>query len=195
MEIKYTSMNDVYANYVFNYQDNIKGIQQINDFAEKDIQESKKVRDSIMHHIQNLTKEEAYIYISSQSLPTSAENILFYKAVESFKRGPENLLIEYELDEDNFRIKDIHIPKIKSTNFPLIVNIKEQNSGKSILKIDKVDFTMQEMRLLKEEIDKLGYHKNLENYVYEIININDSLLMTFLFEQKGKYFKLDFDNK
>ncbi|WP_144283270.1 hypothetical protein [Chryseobacterium echinoideorum] len=190
-------MNDIYANYVFNYKDNVEGIQQINDFAEKDIQESKKVRDSIMHHIQTLTKEEADIYISSQSLPISAGNILFYKTVGSFEGEPEqeDLLIEYVLDEDNFRIKDISIPKIKSTNFPLIVNIKEQNSGKSILKIDKIDFTMQEMRLLKEEIDKLGYHKNLENYVYEIINNNDSLLMTFLFEQKGKYFKLYFDNK
>ena len=198
MEIRYTSQNDVYANYVFNYQDDLKGIKQINDFAEKDIEASKKVKDSITRHIQTLSNEEAEKYLTGQSLPTSAKNITFYRTLGSFEGEPgqENLIIEYELDENNSKIKDLNIPEESSIgSSSIILKTEKQNPEKSIIKLNGSGLLMQEMRLLKGEIDKVGYHKESENFTYEIIDERGRTLLFFLFEQKGKYFKIDFNTK
>ncbi|MGK6342030.1 hypothetical protein ACMGDK_07320 [Chryseobacterium sp. DT-3] len=195
MEIKYTSINDVYGNYVFSFQDNINGIQKINDFAEEDIQDSKKVTDSINSHIAGLTKEEAQKYIAGQSLPTSAGNITFYNAPGDFDGEPkaDDILIEYDLDEDNFKIKNLNIPNTKATDLNSLTVIN-QTQESCIIKIPGSDITLQGLNSILKKINETGFHRNSEQYVYIIKGEKDQL-MSFLYEQKGKYFSLSFNKR
>ena len=112
MEIRYTSINDVYGTYIFNFEDNISGIKKINDFAVENIKSSKNVSDSINTVISKMSKEEAQDYISNQSLPTMATNLIFYKALDDLEGQPDqkDVLIGYVLDEITFGINNINIP-------------------------------------------------------------------------------------
>ncbi|MGE8552415.1 MAG: hypothetical protein ACN6OB_00585 [Chryseobacterium jejuense] len=193
MEIKYTSINDVYGNYVFNFKDSTDGIKRINDFAEKDILTSKKVADSINTKIAGLTKEEAAKYLSGQSLPTSASNIIFYNAPGEFSGEPktDDILVEYELDEDNFKIKDLNIPNPKSKEEISAVAVsKTSQSGSITIKGNTV--TLGTLKAIIRAIDEAGYHRNSDQYVYTVNGEKNQPLFSFIYEQKGKYFRLSF---
>lgn len=193
MEIQYTSINDVYGNYVFNFKDSTEGIKRINDFAEKDIQASKKVTDSINARIAGLTKEEARKYLSGQSLPTSAGNIVFYNAPAEYSGEPktDDILIEYELDEDNFKIKDLKIPNPKSTH-KTPVTVASQTPESGMITIKEKTITLQGLSSIIQKINEAGYQKNSDQYVYTVKGDKNQVILSFLYEQKGKYFRLRF---
>lgn len=193
MEIKYTSINDVYGNYVFNFKDSTEGIKRINDFAEKDILTSKKVADSINTKIAGLSKEEAEKYLSVQSLPTSASNIIFYNAPGEFSGEPktDDILVEYELDEDNFKIKGLNISNPKSgEEISATAVSKTPQSG--IVSIKGNTVTLGALKAIIHTVDKAGYHRNSDQYVYTVNGEKNQPLLSVIYEQKGKYFRLGF---
>lgn len=193
MEIQYTSINDVYGNYVFNFKDNTDGIKKINDFAEKDILISKKATDSINTKIAGLTKEEAVKYLSGQSLPISAGNIIFYNVLGEFNGEPkrDDVLIEYELDEDNFKIKGLNIPNLKSRE-KVSVTAVSKTSRSCIITIKGSEITLQALRSVIHTINEVGYHLNSDQYVYTVNGGDNQPLLSFIYEQKGKYFRMNF---
>ncbi|KQS89915.1 hypothetical protein ASG21_13125 [Chryseobacterium sp. Leaf394] len=193
MEIRYTSINDVYGNYVFNFNDSTAGLKMINDFAEKDIEDSKKVTDSLNNRIAKLDKDGASQMMSGQSLPTSASDITFYSIPGDFSGEPKNddILIEYELDENNFKIQKLNIPKAKKkTQIPLTVENHALNKG--IVKVSAKSIDLNTLYNIIDEINKAEFHHNSEQYVYLIQGEGEKLLMSIHYEQSGKYLKFSF---
>ncbi|WP_347220120.1 hypothetical protein [Chryseobacterium sp.] len=193
MEIRYTSINDIYGNYVFNFKNSIDGIKSINDYAGKYIRASKKVTDSIKTRIASLTKEEATAYLSGQSLPVSAGNIVFYNAPGEFSGEPEanDMLIEYILDEDHFKIKGLNIPSVESKDGISVMAVGKTSKA-CTLKIKENAITLQGLRAVINKINELGDHRNSEQYVYTVNGEQNKPLLSFIYEQKGKYFRLNF---
>ncbi|MBV8326116.1 hypothetical protein [Chryseobacterium sp.] len=196
MDIKYTSINDVYGNYVFNFKDSTDGIKKINDFAEKDIQDSKKVSDSINSHIASLQKEVAEKYLKGQSLPTSATNVIFYKAPGDISGEPKtnDILIEYELDEDNFKIKKLNIPNTK-TKGEISATTARKTPQSGMITISGSTITLQALKSVIRQINEAGYQLHSDQYTYSINGDKGQQLMAVLYEQKGKYLRLSFNKK
>jgi len=194
MEIRYTSINDVYGNYVFNFNDSTAGLKMINDFAEKDIKDSKKVADSVNNKMAELSKEETSQIMKEQSLPTSASNIIFYKNPGDFSGEPkaDDILIEYELDENNFKIKGLNIPETHKNTpvFSIIIDNKDSNNG--IVKVLAKNINLHSLDNIIDEINKAGFHRNSEHYVYLVQGEGEKQLMAISYEQSGKYLKLSF---
>ena len=193
MEIRYTSMNDVYGNYIFNIEDNIFGIKKINDFAVENIKSSKSVSDSVNTLISKMSKEEAQDYISNQSLPTMATNVVFYKALDDLDGQPDqkDVLIEYVLDENKFGIKNINIPNnVLGKKIVFKENDKSAESLSLVINLEKI--SLSDLKLILKKIEQLGFQKRSENFQYHIKNDNGILLFNIEYEKMGKYISLKF---
>ncbi|MBO6183160.1 MAG: hypothetical protein J6O88_00515 [Chryseobacterium sp.] len=192
MEIRYTSINDVYGNYVFNFNDSTSGLKMINDFVEKDIQESKKVADSVNNQMARLSTEEASKLMKGQSLPTSAGNITFYNAPSDFSGEPkaEDILIEYELDENNFKIKNLNVPAKK--NAQVTVSAKNKTADTGIVKVSAKNININILNTVISEINKVRFHRHSDRYKYIVQGEEENQLMSIQYDQNGKYLKLSF---
>lgn len=196
MEIRYTSMNDVYGNYIFNFEDNISGIKKINDFAVENIKSSKSVSDSINTLVSKMSKEEAQNYISNQSLPTMATNVIFYKALDDLDGQPDqkDVLIEYVLDENTFGIKNLNIP---NNELEKDIIFKEKiNSEESLsLVINLNNISSSDLKLILEKVDQIRLQKKVENFQYKVEDEKGTLLFSIEFQKMGEYISLKFPAK
>lgn len=193
MEIRYTSINDVYGTYIFNFEDNISGIKKINDFAVENIKSSKNVSDSINTVISKMSKEEAQDYVLNQSLPTMATNVIFYKALDDLEGQPDqkDVLIEYVLDENTFGIKNINIPNNELERD--IVFKERNNSNESLSLVSKLNkISLSDLKLILKKVEQLGFQKRSENFQYQIKNDSGKLLFNIEYEKMGKYISLKF---
>ena len=196
MEIRYTSINDVYGTYIFNFEDNISGIKKINDFAVENIKSSKNVSDSINTVISKMSKEEAQDYISNQSLLTMATNLIFYKALDDLEGQPDqkDVLIEYVLDEITFGINNINIPNNElGKKIVFKENDKSAESLSLVSKLNKI--SLSDLKLILKKVEQLGFQKRSENFQYQIKNDSGKLLFNIEYEKMGKYISLKFPAK
>lgn len=193
MEIKYISMNDLYGNYIFNFEDNISGIKKINDFAVENIKSSKKVSDSLNTLIFKMSKEEAQDYISNQSLPTMATNVIFYKALDDLDGQPDQkgVLIEYVLDENTFGIKSINIPNYETAK-AIIFKEKDKTEKSLSLFIDSNKISLSDLKLIIRKVQHLNFQRKIENFQYKIFDEKADLLLTIEFQKMGQYIGLQF---
>lgn len=193
MEIKYTSMNDVYGNYIFNFEDNIAGIKKLNDFATEKIMSSKKVSDSVNTHIYKMSKEEAQDYVSNQSLPTMATSVIFYKALDDFDGQPDqkDVLIEYILDENTFQIKNINIPN-NDIRKDIIFKEKNKNNKSLSVIINLNNISLSDLKMIVKKVGEIGLQKKVENFQYKIEGEKRTLLFTIEFRKMGEYVNLKF---
>ncbi|MFC6269830.1 hypothetical protein [Frigoriflavimonas asaccharolytica] len=196
MKIRYTSINDVYGNYIFNFEDNITGIKNINDFAVENIKSSKKVSDSVNTLFSKMSKEEAQDYASNQSLPTMATNVIFYKALDDLDGQPDqkDILIEYILDENTFGIKNINISNNeheKDIVFKERIKSKESLS----LEINLKNISSSDLKIILEKVDQIALQKKVENFQYKIEDEKENLLFCIEFQKMGEYISLKFPSK
>lgn len=196
MEIRYTSINDVYGNYIFNIEDNIFGIKKINDFAVENIKSSKSGSDSVNTLISKMSKEEAQDYISNQSLPTMATNVIFYKALDDLDGQPDkkDVLIEYVLDENTFGIKSINIPN-SHLERDIIFKEKDKSEESLSLVINVEKISLSDLKLILKKVEQLGFQKRTENFQYQIKDDKGTLFLTIEFQKMGKYISLKFPAK
>lgn len=188
MEIRYTSMNDVYGNYIFNFEDNADGIKKINDFAVETIKSSKKISDSVNTEMSNMTKEGAQDFVTNQSLPTMASNIIFYKALGDFDGQPQqkDILMEYVLDENTFQVKSIIIPNIEIKK---VITFEEKNKSEKsltlVISLNKI--SLSDLKLIMEKVKQIGLEKKTDNFQYHIENAIGTLILTIEFQKMGEY--------
>ncbi|KFE97098.1 hypothetical protein [Chryseobacterium luteum] len=194
MEIKYTSINDFYANYVFNYEDNLKGLQKLNNYVINDINLSKKISDSIKIKLNSLTEEDRVKFIGNQSLPTIATDIILYKEINEFHGEPtdQDILLKYHIEEDNYKIKDIYVPISQMKKIDTKLDEKSHNDNKCIIQINSPDINLEKFHLIIEKIKKIGYHNNYQNYKYTIENKKGKVLLSVLYDTNGNYINLKF---
>lgn len=193
MEIRYTSINDVYGTYIFNFEDNISGIKKINDFAVENIKSSKNVSDSINTVISKMSKEEAQDYVLNQSLPTMATNLIFCKALDDFEGQPDqkDVLIEYVLDEITFGINNINIPNNElGKKIVFKENDKSAESLSLVINLEKI--SLSELHAILKKVDQIGLQKKVENLQYKIEDENGNFLFSIEFQKMGKYISLKF---
>lgn len=196
MKTRYTSINDVYGNYIFNFEDNIFGIKKINDFAVENIKSSKSVSDSVNTLISKMSKEEAQDYISNQSLPTMATNVIFYKALDDLNVQPDqkDVLIEYVLDENTFGIKRINIPNNKLEK-DIVFKERNNNSESLSLVINLNKISSSDLKMILDKVDQIGLQNKVENFQYKIEGEKETLLFSIEFHKMGEYVSLKFPGK
>lgn len=194
MEIKYISINDFYANYVFNYEDNLLGLQRLNNYVINDINSSKKVSDSIKIKLNSLTEKDRVKFIENQSLPTIATDIILYKEINEFHGEPtdHDILLKYNIEEENYRIKDIYVPISQMKKIDTQLDEKSHNDNKCIMQINSPDINLEKFHLIIEKIKKIGYHNNYQNYKYVIKNKKGKVLLSVLYDTNGNYINLKF---
>ena len=193
MKIRYTSINDVYGNYIFNFEDNIAGIKKINDFAVENIKSSKKVSDSVNTLFSKMSKEQAQDYVSNQSLPTMATNVIFYKALDDIDGQPDqkDILIEYILDENTFEIKNINIPN-NELERDIVFKEKDKSEGSISLIINLNKISLSDLKVILKKVEQMALQRKIENFQYKIEDGKENLFFTIEFQKMGEYVNLKF---
>lgn len=195
MRIANTSVNDVYDNFIFDFDDSKKGLKMINDYVEKDIQESKKFSDSLVKKLEGLSDAEVEKFWKENNLPTKATNVSVYLTREDLNLDIENntdLLMTYIVDEDSFQITDFKIND-KTENNSVKINHKIVDENNSNFIIQEEDITISILSNIKKQIDSLKFHFSSDQYTYWIKNNNEKLLVKILFKDKGTKVSLIYD--
>ncbi|WP_313500473.1 hypothetical protein [Kaistella carnis] len=143
-----------------------------------------------------MSKEEAQNYISNQSLPTMATNVIFYKALDDLDGQPDqkDVLIEYVLDENTFGIKNLNIP---NNELEKDIIFKEKiNSEESLsLVINLNNISSSDLKLILEKVDQIRLQKKVENFQYKVEDEKGTLLFSIEFQKMGEYISLKFPAK
>lgn len=195
MRIANTSVNDVYDNFIFDFDDSKKGLKMINDYVEKDLQESKHFSDSLVKKLEGLSDAEVEKFWKENNLPTKATNVSLYLAREDLNLDIQNntdLLMTYIVDEDSFQITDFKINEKTESN-SVKINNKIVDANKSNFIIEEEDITISILSNIKKQIDSLKFHFSSDQYTYWIKNNNEKLLVKILFKDKGTKVSLIYD--
>lgn len=195
MKIRYTSINDYDANYIFDFQNNKAGLKMINQYVIEDIKSSKHFADSIVNKLGKLNNIEKTKYLSENNLPTKATDVSLYIAREDLNWDPNNnndLLIVYKLDENTFKITDFKIPYKSDKKNDITIQDTGIEKNSCILKINKDSFHIETLKLIKEKIDKLNYQKQENDFSYLVKNNNDVEMIKITFTEKGKHISLTY---
>ncbi|TPN89122.1 hypothetical protein [Aquimarina algicola] len=192
MEIRYTSLNDFDAHYIFDLNNNIKGIHRIHKYASEEIKAQKHVIDSLLKsgyadHLPKTYQEHLY----NPSLSLTATDIYMYTPPKLLDRvRDEELVIWYEFNEETFTIKEIHIGNSYQS---LSHNIKTTKTNNlCTFNIDSDQLTLNILYQIFEKIKKLKYQLDHETFTYQItINPNKKVL-EITYHNKGNSLLLDF---
>ena len=192
MEIRYTSLNDYYTDYVFNLKNDSKGLKEINAYVLREIQEQNRVVDSFKKagYKPRITYEEM---INKGSFSLQAADVTLYNPPNEWSLeavNNEDVIIEYKVGEESFKVEEIKVGKKYGT---IILDIKTTiigNEGVLIVNTDvlNLDGLSQVLKKLK----KINYHYNSINFKYFVKNKNNVDLLEVLFTDKGKHIKLNF---
>lgn len=194
MDIRYTSLNDFDTNYVFDIENNLEALKKIHHYAVNEIKGQKHVVDSLKasSYIDSLPKTyEEHQYGTSLSLSPSDVYIYIPPGEYSFDQvNDDDLVLLYELDEDNFTIEDIVVGQSYT---PSSYTIKEtKNETQSSLQVNTEEFTLEVLSQVLEKIKKVGHHHQENRYTYYIKDINDTHILDVIYKDKGTSLVLNY---
>lgn len=186
MAIRYTAVNDVYANYVFNFKNDAAGIKQLYDFAVKDLEAGKHYRDS-------LSKTAAHD--PHESLPAKAEPVVFYIPPGFIKGQPDrkDILLSCYPDEDTFDLKAIVVfacDQDGATDMDCIAAGRTPDS--CILRVTRPALSLCVLKSVLEKIQRLRYHLAQPSFTYKIQDKGGRELLHVRYTGKGQVLKLLF---
>ena len=187
MRIANTSVNDVYDNFVFDFDNSVEGLKMINDYVVKDIQESKHFTDSLVKKIEGFSEEEVIKFWKENNLPTKGSNVNIYVAREDLNLDVENnndLLMTYFVDEDSFQVTDFHV-KYKSESQNKKITNELVDEGNSTFKLADEDLTIEALAVIKKQIDELKFHRLTNEYSYSVKNNKEKDLVKISFKNRG----------
>lgn len=192
MEIRYTSLNDYDANYIFNLQNNTEALKKIHEFAKEEIKAQKHFVDSLkasnyMDSLPKTYKDHQY----GTSLSLTASDISLYVPPKSMDRvQDEEMVIRYELDEENFTIKNIDIGnKYHSQTY----DIKETNkTDQCLLQISTGELTLDVLYQIFEKIHKIQYHRQKDLFTYQVFDSKNNHVLDITYKDKGTSLLLNY---
>lgn len=192
MSIRYTSLNDYDAHYIFNIENTFNGLQEINTYALEEIQAQKKFVDSLKSSSYVDSVSSAYQEnIKSSSFSLMAEDLYLYTPPTSFDRvSNEDIVLQYVLNENSFVIEDIVVGQSYT---PSSFTIKEtKNETQSSLQVNTEEFTLEVLSQVLEKIKKVGHHHQENRYTYYIKDINDTHILDVIYKDKGTSLVLNY---
>ena len=185
MDIRYTSLNDYDANYIFYLENNTTGLKKIHQFVLEEIKAQKHFVDSLKNssYADSLPKiYEDHQYGTSLSL--SASDISLYTPPKSIDRvREEEMVIQYKLDEENFTLRNIDIGNTYHSSSNTIKETK--NNKQCILKIDSKELTLDGLYQIFENIKKLKYQFQHNTFTYQINDKLDNNILDITYNSKG----------
>jgi len=178
MEIRYTSLNDYDANYIFDLENNINGLKKIHQFALQEITAQKHFIDSLKNssYIDSLPKTyKEHQYGTSLSL-TASDIYLYTPPNElSFDQvDHEDLVMLYELNEKSFTIKNISIyERYRDDSMPISIIA---NANHCMLKLDEKKFGLETLYQVLKKIKELNLHNQNDDFTYTVYNKENQIL-------------------
>ncbi|WP_299181568.1 hypothetical protein [uncultured Aquimarina sp.] len=192
MEIRYTSLNDYDANYVFNLKNNTTGLKKIHQFTLAEIEAQKHFVDSLKNssYMDSLPKTyQDHQYGTSLSL--TATDISLYTPPQSLDRVREKeMVMEYKLDEENFTIKNIDIGDTYQSSSYTIKETKESN--RCILEINNEELTLEGLYQIFEITKKLKHQFEHNIFTYQINNKQEINILDITYSNKGTSLLLNY---
>lgn len=192
MEIRYTSINDYYADYVFNFNNSKTGLALINNYALTQIEAQKKTVDSVKQTTQK-TPATIESLLNNGSFSQNAENIALYtppSEISLNKVNNKDLIIKYIVGENTFKVEDIQIGEsYKNTKITVEATTKNNQSE---LKLNVEALTIEALSQILNKIESVNHHKQNEQYIYAVLNSNNVEVMSVLFSNKGQNINLKY---
>ncbi|MBQ4804456.1 hypothetical protein J8L88_16465 [Aquimarina sp. MMG015] len=194
MEIRYTSLNDYDANYVFNLKNNTTGLKKTHQFTLAEIEAQKHFVDSLknssyMDSLPQTYKDHQY----GTSLSLTASDVYLYTPPNEFsfdQVSDEDLVMVYELNEEQFTIKNIVIGERYKEN---TISIKEKmNTNFCELKVDDNNFRLETLYQVFEKIQKLQYHLQKDLFTYQVFDSKNNHVLDITFKDKGTSLLLNY---
>jgi len=194
MEIRYTSLNDYEANYIFDLENNLNGLKKINNYVINEIKEQKHFTDSLkassyMDSLPKTYKDHQY----GTSLSLTASDLYLYTPPGELslnKVKDKNIVMIYELDEENFTIKNIDIGETYQSSSYTIKETK--NSNQCILKIENDELTLDSLHQIFEKIKKSKHQLEHDTFTYQINNKQDTNILDITYSNKGTSLLLNY---
>ncbi|MBL4746629.1 MAG: hypothetical protein JKY08_09715 [Flavobacteriaceae bacterium] len=195
MEIKYFSLNDFDANYVFNLKNNKEGIKKMNDYAINYVFLSKKHNDSLklLHININRTKPPTFNDVLKGNLPSVATDLVFYKPPGEYtlkSSGISDILLVYKIEQESYRVKGIEVPNTQMDAELTIIEIEKEENTR-IFEYNR-PLNLEVLKSLIVKISDLNYHNKIKNYTYVFKNRDNLSTICFLYEEYGDYLSLTF---
>lgn len=194
MDIRYFSLNDYDTNYVFDIENNLEALKKMHHYAINEIKEQKHVVDSLKtsSYIDSLPKTyEEHQYGTSLSLTPSDVYLYTPPAEFSFNQvNDDDLVLLYELGEENFIIENIVVGK---SYHPSSFKIEEtKNETQSVLKINNEAFTLEVLSQVLEHIKTIRHHHQEDIYTYQIKDVNNKHVLDVIYKDKGTSLLLNY---
>ncbi|MBC9931200.1 hypothetical protein [Chitinophaga qingshengii] len=187
MEIRYTSLNDYDAHYVFNLKDSPAGLMHLYGYTLQDLKASKHYRDSI--------QASGHPYDARESLPLKAEPVVLYTPPNEWEGAPDSshMIISFSTDEDSYRINGITVFACKQSHIQ-VKSLEKKNSG-CTLQLNTASLNLCALRCMLQQTDTLKYQLGADNFTYSFVNSNSQKLLAIAYTEKGRYLELIFPEK
>ncbi|WP_299219228.1 hypothetical protein [uncultured Aquimarina sp.] len=194
MEIRYTSLNDYDANYIFNLENNLQGLKKINNYVINEIKDQKHFVDSL--------KKSDYVkdtpktfdeHRNSTSLSLTATDLYLYTPPGELslnKVKDKNIVMIYELDEETFAIKNINIGDSYTSSSFSIKETKDDNQCS--LHLDTEEFNLEALSQTLEKTKALNYQLQYDPFTYHIIDKQNKNILDIIYNNKGTSLLLNY---
>lgn len=171
MEIRYTAVNDITVDYVFNFIDNQDNIRQINQYATNKIVKEKLFVTETRKKLNKMTSAERRKFLNENNHPSSFQNIVIYNGDKlTGEPAQKDIVIEYIVSE-NGSVNQIQIPNVKASNtFPQI-NKKSEKSFELKTSFDHITLPHLKELLIITQNHSVG------NRTYEVTSYRIKRLM------------------
>lgn len=189
MEIRYTSLNDYDAHYVFNLKDSPAGLMQLYGYTLQDLRDAKHYRDSVL--------ASGHQYDARESLPLKSGPVTLYTPPNEWKGAPDSshMIMTFSTDEDNYRINGITVHACKQPNIQ--VNTLEKKDSSCTLQLNTAALNLCALQCMLQQTGALKYQLDTNNFTYSFVNNNNNSqqLLAIAYTEKGKYLELIFPEK
>ncbi len=198
-EIKHFSLNDYYADYVFNFKGDFNQIKNIFDYVYNDLKERKRKKEKLVQtHIKSGRKVQVesakeLVLIASNTEEEIASSLVDYEFLRPVEnRNPNdirNLIFKFIIDKKSGNIENI-ISEYTNTIIKNKYTIESVNDTLSYIYLEgKLNYHLFSESL--EVIKRTKYYLNSNIYYYNVLHKNKFIYKIKYFE-KGKYFKVIF---
>ncbi|WP_108803046.1 hypothetical protein [Aquimarina sp. Aq107] len=195
MSIRYCSLNEYYTNYVFDIENDIDALKKMNLYVVGEIKAQKHFVDSLkassyMDNLPKTYKDHQY----GTSLSLTASDVYLYTPPNEFsfdQVNDEDLVMVYELNEEQFSIKNIVVgQQYKDSSISITVQTSSK-INRRVLKVNNNEFKLETLYQVFNKIKEIKYHTKTDNFVYSIF-LGESNVLDIVYKNKGTSLTLDY---